>query len=84
MPKDNIIFTTDAIDAADNKPSIPPQIITANRKPVPQTKDDWWAFDLLRSGVLCKVEIAIAMGLDVKKTLREVAEYLLTIYRDEE
>lgn len=84
MSRANIIFSTNAIDAIGNKPSIPPQIITAKPRVNPPTKDDWWTFDLLRDGVPNEIQVAIAKGLDVQKIMREEAEYLLTVYRDEE
>ncbi len=79
----DFIFITNAIVAVGNKPAIPPQIISASPKDKPTTKDDWWTFDLLRDGVPGTVEVAIANGLDVKKTMQETAEYLLTVYRDD-
>ena len=82
-----IIFTTRRIEAKGEAPAVPTQIITArtenrvDKKGNPR-EGDWWRFDLSLASIgspvpLMPIHVAPAKGLDVKQTLREVAEDLL-------
>ena len=78
-----ITFTTRELPAEGDLSAISSCEVTAQPEDRPISPGDWWTFELPRDGGEAVVQVAPATGLDLKSTLRRIAEDLLLIFKIE-